>query len=214
MIIVDVQQGTPEWLAARAGSLGASQVSLALAKIKSGYGASRANVRAQLIAERLTGAPCETFQTAEMKYGQETEAEARAAYEFHFDCAVTLVGLVKHPKLPGTHASPDGLLGEDGLVEFKCPNTATHIETLLSGEFDGKYLTQVQWQMAVTGRKWGDLVSYDKRMPAHMRLVVKRIERDEVRIAELEREVTLFLAEVSTMQRELSAKYPALEVAA
>lgn len=170
---LELIQGTPEWLQARCGSLGASQVALALAKTKTGWGASRANIRAQLLAERLTGTPCETYQNDAMRYGTETEPEARAAYEFHFDCSLHLVGLVKHPRLTLSHASPDGLIGDDGLIEIKCPNIATHLDTILAEQFDGKYHIQVQWQMACTGRKWCDLVSYCKQMPAEMRLFVQ-----------------------------------------
>jgi putative phage-type endonuclease len=203
-----VIQGDMEWRLARCGSLGASQVSLALAKTKTGYGASRANIRAQLIAERLTGVPCETYQNEAMRYGSETEPEARAAYEFYHSVTVTQIAIVRHPRLSYAHASPDGLIAEDGLVEFKCPNVATHLETLMSEQFDGKYHIQAQWQMAVTGRKWCDLASYCNQMPPEMRLYVQRIARDEKLIAELEKEVELFLREVATLHMALISKYP------
>lgn len=191
-----MEQGTLEWRLARCGSLGASRVADALAKTRSGWGASRANLMAELIAERLTGVPAENYTNAAMQWGTVTEPDARAAYEFRQDVDVTLVGLVRHPMIRMTHASPDGLVGDDGLLEVKCPNTATHIETLLGASVSGKYVTQIQWQMACTGRAWCDFVSYDPRLPEEHRLFVKRIPRDEKMIGELEREVETFLAEV------------------
>lgn len=200
-------QGSPEWLAARCGSLGASQVALALAKTKTGWGASRENIRAQLVAERLTGIPCETYSNAAMVWGIEHEEEAVAAYEFRTDLATECCGLFRHPSIAYTHASPDRLVGTDGLVECKCPLTAQHIDTLLTETIDSKYVTQMQWQMCVTGRQWCDFVSFDPRMPAHMRLFVKRVHRDDVRIAELEKEVALFLREVATCYQALTIKF-------
>lgn len=200
-------QGSPEWLAARAGSLGASQVALAIAQTKSGWGASRANIMAQLVAERLTGVPQDTFTNAAMLWGTDTEPHARAAYAFYRDAPVTEVGLVRHPRIEGTHASPDGLVGDDGLVEIKCPNTATHIETLRGDKVPTKYVTQMQWQMACTDRQWCDFASFDPRLPEEMRLFVTRVERDETRIGELEELVTEFLGEVATTLADLEARY-------
>jgi predicted phage-related endonuclease len=103
--------------------------------------------------------------------------------------------------------SPDGLIGPNGLVEIKCPNTATHIETLNGRSVPEKYITQIQWQLACTSRRWCDFVSYDNRMPENMRLLVKRIERDQTRISELEDEVIKFLAEVDATVAELQRLY-------
>lgn len=200
-------QGTPEWRSARCGSLGASQVADALAKTKTGWGASRANVLATLVAERLTGEPQESFTSAAMAWGTEKEPDARAAYAFETDVDVVEVGLVRHPCIPGTHASPDGLVGDDGLVEIKCPNTATHIETLTTQRVSGRYVTQIQWQLACTGRKWCDFVSFDPRMPADMSLFVQRVHRDDAAIAELERDVCDFLAELDAKVGQLEALY-------
>jgi predicted phage-related endonuclease len=167
-----------------------------MARTKSGYAASRANRMAALIVERLTGEPQDTYQTPAMLRGQEMEPVARAAYEFRHDVEVRMCGLFRHPTIPGSHASPDGMVGTDGLFEAKNPNTATHIQTLLSGKFDNKYVLQCQWQMACTGRKWVDLVSHDDRLPDRLRIFVCRIERDDKLISDMESEVRKFLAEV------------------
>ncbi|GGE36124.1 phage-related exonuclease [Agaricicola taiwanensis] len=191
-----MDQRTDEWDQARLGKVTASRVADVVARTKSGYSASRANYMAQLICERLTGVKAETFNSREMQWGTDTEAEARSAYCFYRDADIEEVGFVDHPRIAETGASPDGLVGDDGLVEIKCPNTSTHIETLLGQKVPEKYVTQMQWQMACTGRAWCDFVSYDPRMPADMRLFVQRVHRDEERIAELEREVTEFLSEL------------------
>ena len=201
-ILVDVVQGTPEWRQARVGSLGASRVHEAIARTRNGWAASRASVLSDIVAERLTGVPAEIYVTEAMRRGQALEPDARAAYAFQRDVDVELVGLVRHPHIAGTHASPDGLVGDCGLVEIKCPNTVAHISTLLAGTISERYATQAMWQMACTGRAWCDLVSYDDRLPEPLRHHVIRIERDDARIAGLEEQVAEFLAEVdATLQR-------------
>ena len=207
METLDLVQGSPEWIAARVGSLGASRVADALAKTKSGWGASRANLMAALICERLTGQPQDTFTNAAMEWGTQQEPQARLAYEFQTSADVAQVGIVKHPHIAGTHASPDGLVGDDGMVEIKCPNTATHIETLLGEPIAGKYITQMQWQMACTGRAWVDFVSYDPRLPVDMQLFIQRVRRDGATIASMEREVSAFLIELDEKIAALNAKY-------
>ena len=191
-----IEQNTPEWHQARCGSLGASAVHEALAKTKTGWGAGRANAKARIVLERLTGTPQESFTNAAMQWGHDQEDNAANAYAFLTDSSVEVCGIYKHPSIEGTHASPDRLVGEDGLVEIKCPNSATHLDTLLSKKVPAKYITQMQWQMAVTGRKWCDFVSYDPRFPEQHQVFVQRIERDDERIAELEKDVAEFLAEV------------------
>jgi putative phage-type endonuclease len=200
-------QGSPEWKAARLGKVTASRVADVVAKTKAGYSSSRANYAAQLVAERLTGTAQESYVNAAMQHGTDTEPEARSAYEFYSGQSVVEVGSMPHPTIAQSSASPDGLVGDDGLVEIKCPNTATHIETLLGGSVPGKYQTQIQWQLACTGRQWCDFVSYDNRMPEHMRMFINRVPRDPIRIAELEREVIKFLAEVDATIAELRQKY-------
>lgn len=209
-----MEQGSIEWLAARAGSLGASQVADAIARTKTGWGASRANVMATLITERLTGKPADTYTNASMAWGTQTEPDARAAYEFMRDVDVELIGIVKHPTIAGTHASPDGLVGDKGLIEIKCPNSSTHIETLLTGAIPGKYMTQMLWQMCVTGRDWCDHISFDPRLPTSMQLWIKRVERDDKAISELEEQVQEFLHELDAKVKALRDKYESRELAA
>jgi putative phage-type endonuclease len=205
--MTDIIQGTPEWHAIRLGKVTASRVADVIAKTQKGWGASRANYAAQLIAERLTGEVGESFTNAAMIHGTETEPEARRAYEFYQDVDVVQVAFVPHPSIAMAGASPDGLVGDEGLCEIKCPNTATHIETLRAQKVPAKYVTQMQWQMACTGRKWCDFVSYDPRMPEAMRLFIKRIDRDPVLIKELEMEVAVFLHELTLTLDELNALY-------
>lgn len=202
-----VEQGTEAWFQARLGKATASRVSDIVARTKSGYSASRANYAAQLVCERLTGQRADSFSNAAMQWGTDHEPDARAAYSFMKDVDVEEVGFVDHPSVVLSGASPDGLIGADGLLEIKCPNTATHIETLLSGTIADKYHVQMQWQLACTGRTWCDFVSYDPRMPEELRLFVQRVPRDAERIAELEREVTSFIADVDRTCDRLRALY-------
>jgi putative phage-type endonuclease len=189
-------QRTEAWHTARLGKVTASRVADVIAKTKSGYGASRANLMADLICERLTGQPASTFTNAHMEWGTEQEPHARAAYSARTGELVEEVGFINHPRIANSGASPDGLVGDDGLVEFKCPATSTMLDTLLAGEVPSKYIPQMQWQMACTGRKWCDFCSYDPRLPEHLRMFVKRVERDDDYIKMLEGEVTVFLAEL------------------
>lgn len=207
MKIIDCDQGSPEWHAARLGKASASRIADIVARTKSGPSASRANYAAELVAERLTGTPAEKFTNSAMQWGTDQEPQARLMYEIMTGDGVEQVGVVLHPTIEMSCASPDGLVGHDGLIEIKCPNTATHIETLLGAEIDGKYIKQMQWQMACTGRAWCDFASYDPRLPAEMQLHVRRVPRDPVMIAELERDVRAFLADVSTTVQQLRDRY-------
>ena len=200
-----IEQRTPAWFQARCGSLGASSLHEAAAKTKTGWGASRANLMARIVAERLTGVPQESYVNSAMQHGIDTEPEARSAYCFYHDVDVEEVGIVFHPRIKGTHASPDGLVGESGLIEIKCPNTATHIDTLFSQAVPDKYVLQMLWQMTCTGRAWCDFVSYDPRMPEDLRMFVRRVHRDDKRISELEVLVMTFLSEVSEKIAALTA---------
>jgi putative phage-type endonuclease len=208
-----IEQGSSAWFAQRIGKLTASRLADALAKTKSGYSASRANYMAQLVAERLTGVPAESYTNAAMQHGIDTEPLARAAYEFHTDNTVEPAGFIDHPVIEMTGASPDGLVGDDGLVEIKCPNTATHIETLLSGVIPSKYILQMEWQMACTGRQWCDYISFDPRMPENMRLFIARQHRGEALIARLENDVIEFLGELDRKVDDLRRLYPLREAA-
>lgn len=205
--MTDFDQGSADWFAIRCGKVTASRVADVIAKTKTGPSASRTNYAAQLIAERLTNTVAESYSNAAMAWGTEQEPEARLAYEFRTDAEVEQIAFVLHPTIAMSGASPDGLLGNDGMVEIKCPNTATHIETLLGQAIPEKYRTQMLWQMACTGRQWCDFVSFDPRMPEEMRLFVQRLSRDDARIAELEAEVSAFLFEVDATVRALTRKY-------
>ncbi len=213
MKTIDCVQGSTEWFAARVGKVSASRMADLTAKTKTGYSTSRANYAAELVAERLTGTKAEKFSNAVMQWGTDQEPVARAMYEFMSDATVKEVGLVLHPSIEMACASPDGLSGDDGLVEIKCPMTATHIETLLGSSVDGKYIKQMQWQMACTGRQWCDFVSFDPRLPADMQIYTRRVPRDPVMIAELERDVVMFLAEVEATISRLLATYRQSEAA-
>lgn len=208
-----IEQGTIEWKLAKCGWVGASRVADITAKTKSGWSASRATYMGQLIAERLTDKPMESFSSAAMQWGTDTEADARAAYQFETGVLVGKTGFVPHPSIRMAGASPDGLLGEQGLLEIKCPNTSTHIETLLGQSVPGRYVTQMQFQMASTGRSWCDFVSFDPRLPENMRMFVKRVERDERHIAELEAAVVEFIAELDKKLAALIALYDVKEAA-
>lgn len=202
-----LEQRTDDWLSQRSGKVTASAIYKVMAKTKTGYGADRANYHAQLVTERLTGLPSDSFTNAAMQWGVETEAQARAAYAFSIDEPVTETGFHLHPMIAEAGASPDGLVGEIGLVEIKCPNTATHIATLTGAGIDRKYLLQMQWQMTVTGREWCDFASFDPRLPEPLQLHVRRVERDADLIAEMEAEVSAFLAEVAATVADLEARY-------
>lgn len=207
MKIIDCIQGTPEWHAARAGRVTASRISDLMAKTKTGWGASRANYMAELVAERLTGTVAEGFTNAAMKHGTETEPLARNAYQFFADAEVTEVGFVIHPTIDASGCSPDGLVGDDGMTEIKCPNTATHIETLLGGGIPDKYIKQMQWQMRCCERAWCDFISFDPRLPTRMQLFVQRVPYDKNLVSEIEHEALIFLKEVGDKVAALTAKY-------
>lgn len=199
-----MEQKSEEWFKARLGKVTASRVADVLAKTKTGYSASRDNYMAQLVVERMTNTQAESFTNAAMQWGTDQEPFARAAYEVQQNVLVDETGLVDHPTIEMAGASPDGLVGEDGLVEIKCPNTATHIDTLLTQTVPGKYITQMQFQMACTGRQWCDFVSFDPRMPTKAQLFVKRVQRDDDFIKEMESEITKFLAEVTAKVEQLN----------
>ena len=205
-MIEKVEQGTPEWFAARLGNVTASRVADVIAKTKSGYSASRENYMAQLICERMTGTVAESYTNAAMQWGTETEPLARAAYESLADVLVDEVGYIAHPTIERAGASPDGLIGVFGLLEIKCPNTATHIDTLISEQVPTKYITQMQWQMSCTGRTWADFVSFDPRLPSGLQIFVKRVEFDAEYVAMLKEEVIKFLTELDAKISKLNER--------
>jgi putative phage-type endonuclease len=202
-----MEQRSPEWREYRNGMVTASRIGDVMAKTKTGPGAARKNYLADIVAERLTGEARDGFTNAAMQWGTDQEPAARAAYEFMTDATVVEVGFVDHPTLPLAGCSPDGLVGEDGMVEIKCPNTATHIDTLLGGSIDGGYHKQMQFQMACSGRAWCDFVSFDPRLPPEMQLHVTRVMRDDAAIAEIEAAVSEFLADATRTVDALRSRY-------
>jgi putative phage-type endonuclease len=206
MRVIDFPQGSAEWLASRAGRVTASRISDVMAKIKSGESADRKNYRAQIVAEIMTGKPQESgFTNDAMKWGAENEPFARGAYEVATETLVDQVGLVLHPEIDRAAASPDGLVS-DGLVEIKCPNTATHLDYLLTGAVPSKYRPQMLWQMACTERKWCDFVSFDPRLPPEFQLFTARLDRDDDAIKAMECEVRKFLDEVDEVIEKLNQR--------
>ena len=199
-----MEQRTEEWFAARCGKVTASRVADIIAKTKTGYSTSRENYLAQLVCERMTGKPAESYSNSAMQWGLEQEIYARGAYEAARDVLVDELGFVIHPTIAMAGASPDGLVGEFGLVEIKCPNTATHIDTLLTQTVPTKYITQMQWQMACTQRQWCDFVSFDPRMDEGLQLFIKQVDYDSIYVAQLEKEVINFLMEVEDKIQKLN----------
>jgi putative phage-type endonuclease len=200
-----MEQRTEEWFSARLGKVTASRVADVLAKIKSGESASRKNYKMELVVQRLTGKAGESFTNAAMEWGTEQEPFARMAYEAHTSTFVKEEGFVDHPTIEGFGCSPDGIVG-DGLIEIKCPNTANHIETVLDNKAPSKYIPQMQCQMACTGAKWCDFVSFDPRVPEDLQLLVVRVERDQEYIDSMEVEVKQFLSEVLDLFNQLKAR--------
>lgn len=188
-----MEQRSDEWHKARLGKVTASKVSAVLAKKDS---ATRADYLTDLVLERLTGTQQEFYQNDAMQWGTDTEPQARMAYEAETGNLVDELGFIDHPTIANFGCSPDGVIGETGLIEIKCPNSKTHLSTLLSGKAPTKYIPQMQTQMAVMNRQWCDFVSFDPRLPEDLQLFVIRVDRDDEYIAKLEEEVTAFLEEV------------------
>jgi len=200
------EQGSVEWFAARAGKVTASRVADVLSKVKDGESAGRKNYKADLVVERLTGQKTSGFSSPAMAWGVDTEPQARAAYEFRTGDFVDQVAFVDHPTIKNFGCSPDGLVGEDGLIEIKCPNSATHLEYLESDTPPKKYFIQMQAQMAITGRKWCDFVSFDPRLPDGLELLIIRVNHDDKYTKIMEDEVSKFLQEVDNKVESLSKR--------
>lgn len=203
---IDVPQNSDAWKAARIGYVGASRIADLMAKTKTGPAASRENLKAQIVTEIMTGVPQgpDLSNNSAVQWGVETESAARAAYEVATGNMVQECGFFRHGSIERTGASPDGLIGEDGVLEIKCPNTLTHFEYLKSGKPPTKYLLQMLWQMECTGRKWGDFVSYDPRLlPRKCAMMIVRVQRDDEKIGEIKTEMMKFLEEVKQQVKEL-----------
>jgi YqaJ-like viral recombinase domain len=203
-----LEQGSPEWLEARVGVITASRAGDVIAMKKRGDGEKqeRANYRAELICERLTGQPYPHYVSIEMQWGLDQEPFARAAYELQRGLIVDTVGFVLHPGIPGFGCSPDGFVGDDGLIQIKCPTTATHINWLRAGTVPVEHCPQMLAEMSCTGRIWCDFVSFDPRLPDHLQLFVVRYHRDEQFIRSMEREVVHFRGEIESVLASLPEK--------
>ena len=210
-----MKQNSPEWYLARCGSLGASVFHDIIATTKTGYAASRENRKAALVVERLTGKPLDTYQSAAMAQGLEREPQARMVYAERLPWGVHVeeVGLIPHPTIAHSHASPDGLVDDAGLLEIKCMQPAAHLNLLLTDKIDLRYATQMQWQMACSERLWVDFVAYSSDFPNPMDLWTARIVRDDKLIATLENAARAFLAEVDATVTALCERYPMTEAA-
>jgi putative phage-type endonuclease len=205
MVDLEIKQGTEEWHQIRLGKVTASRVADVMSKVKSGESAGRKNYKMDLVVERLTNNPTGSFSSPAMQWGTETEPLARMAYEAFTGVFVDQVAFCNHPTIKNFGCSPDGVVG-DGLMEIKCPNTTTHIDYLMAGVPPAKYVPQMQTQMACTGARWCDFVSFDPRLPPELQLFVVRLDRDEAYIHEIETEVKQFLDEVEQIYSQLKAR--------
>ena len=191
-----IEQGTPEWHELRRGKVTASRVADILAKTKTGASASRQNYLIELALQRTTKTIQPSYTNDAMAWGTATEPQARVAYEVKTNNFVDQVPFIDHPTIKGFGCSPDGLVDKDGLLEIKCPNSATHWEYFKYNRPPQKYVIQMQAQMAVTGAKWCDFVSFDPRMPERSQLLIVNVPRDPEFILYMETEIKLFLDEV------------------
>lgn len=219
MRVVECQQGSPEWLAARCGNITASRLgdleTFLTRASKNGKpgdaGADRIRYSLELLAERLSGRAEEHYVSKDMENGELWEDDARTAYELERGVMVEQVGFVLHPTLDFFGASPDGLVEDDGGIEIKCPRTTTHLRWLLAGVLPKEHEPQVMANIACCERQWFDFVSYCKFMPPGLQLFIVRVPRDEQRIAEIERGVTAFDASLRAIQADLAPRIRAMK---
>lgn len=204
--IAAVQQGTTEWHQLRLGKVTASRVADILAKTKTGPSASRQNYLIELALQRTTGIIQESYSNAAMEWGTQTEPQARVAYEVNTHNFVDQIAFIDHPSIAGFGCSPDGLVGNMGLIEIKCPNSPIHWEYFKAKKPPQKYVIQMQAQMAVTGREWCDFVSFDPRMPERSQLLVVNVPRDNEFIASMETDIKQFLSEVEAEVQLMKGK--------
>lgn len=202
-VIIDAEQRSPEWFAARAGKVTASRAKDFLARTKSGYSTSRNNYLVQLVAERVTGQPQEDgYVSPAMIRGMELEPQAFATYEAATGQMPTHVGFLQHVEMP-IGSSPDGVIGDfEGVLELKVPNPATHLGYLRAGGLPSDYLPQVSHHLYVSGAAYCDFMSYGPNFPDHLQVFLVRVYRSEIDLASYEKELKAFLAEV---EREVDA---------
>ena len=197
---INLEQGSDEWKQARLGHVTASNIAEVMSKGKgTGEAVGRYKYKVRLVAERLTMTAGESYTNAAMQWGIEQEQFACIAYEAQKETFVDKIGFVLHPDIKWLGVSPDRIVGHDGLIEVKCPNTTTHLDYLFDNKVPAEYYKQIQCQLWVTGRQWCDFVSYDPRLPKRNQLLIVRTERDEKLIAEMKTETEKFLAEVETL---------------
>lgn len=201
-----VEQGSDEWKKLRLGHVTASNIADIMAKGRGGESITRRKYKMRLVAERMTEQSEAGWSSAAMEWGVEQEPFARSAYEVLQGTFVDRTGFWLHPTIKWVGVSPDGLVNDDGLVEIKCPNSTTHLDWLLASRVPPEHMKQIQCQLWVTGREWCDFVSYDPRVKHSKQLFAKRTFRDEEFIAEMEREVLVFLQEVEQCITDLENK--------
>jgi putative phage-type endonuclease len=195
-----MEQRSEAWFKARLGKVTASKIHDIMIKTKTGESTYKTKYRLQLVTERLTGKVVPVFMNNAMAHGVEYEDEAKLEYANRNKLLVgtdlTDVGMIDHPSIDWSGASPDGMVGNEGLIEIKCPQPITHTTTIETGEINKRYIHQMQWQMSCTGRQWCDFVSYHPDFPDDLKLFVKRVPRDNELIARLEEAVSTFVQEV------------------
>jgi hypothetical protein len=211
--IISCEQGTLEWKELRCGIVTASRFADVMDFTKKGEGAGRKKYRSEIICEILTGQPYPQYESWEMKWGKDQEPFARAAYEMQHDVLVETPGFVKHATIARFGGSPDGYVGDDGMIQIKCPNTTTHLNWMLAGTIPVEHAPQMIAEMAVYGREWCDFVSFDPRLPEHLQLFVRRWSRNERLIAGTEQEVVHFNAEVDQVLAALPKKPQGIVIA-
>ncbi|WP_063657925.1 lambda exonuclease family protein [Candidatus Arsenophonus triatominarum] len=199
-----MKQKTDEWFQARLGKVTASNLHKVLSK---GRGTTQRNYLMQLVCETLTGRREEIKTNQAIERGIALEPQARARYYLNeFDVTVTEVGFIPHPSIALFGASPDGLVNDDGLIEIKCPNTTTHIETIVTGKPKYEYLLQMHGQMMCTGRNWCDFVSYDDRLPPNLAYYKIRIIKDDNLVNEIEQAVQAFIEKLKSEINKINQK--------
>ncbi|WP_336288615.1 lambda exonuclease family protein [Bartonella sp. CB60] len=205
-----MEQRTAQWFQARLGKVTASNIYSVINKTAKGLPTSKYDdYKIKLITERLTGETSPYYESEDMRWGIEHEDDAIEEYSFIYDANVTKCGFVPHPTIAMAGASPDGLIGEHGLIEIKCPKSTTHIRFFMDHEIKPEYSAQMQFQMACTGRKWCDFVSYDPRFTdqsSHLRLKICRVHRDEEQIEHINKAVEAFLEEIEQDMQQILTK--------
>ena len=202
-LLIDCTHGSREWMEARRGLVTASRCAdvLAVLKKKGGEAADRKNYRMELAIEILTGQSFPHYVSQEMQWGIDQEPFARAAYEIKRNTLTETCGFFVHPTVERFGASPDFLVGSEGLGQIKCPTTSTHLNWMLGGVIPFDHAPQMLAELACTGREWNDFVSFDPRLPEHLQLFIRRMERRDHGhlLAQLEQEVIRFNSELDAM---------------